>query len=53
MATKQIPFRPKLEGDFKNRFYQVVSVISAETPPEDIIHLAEEEIQWAGSLVSP
>ena len=47
MATKQIPFRPKLEGDFKNRFYQVVSVISAETPPEDIIHLAEEEIQWA------
>ena len=47
MATKQIPFRPKLEGDFKNRFYKVVSTISSETPSNEIIRLAEEEITWA------
>ena len=47
MVTRQIPFRPKLEGDFKNRFYKVVSGITSDTPSNEIIRLAEDEITWA------
>lgn len=46
MSTKQIPYRPKLEGDFKNRFYKIVSTISANTPSEQIIQMVEDEIRW-------
>ena len=46
MVGRQIPFRPKLEGDFKNRFYQAVSVINSNTDPDDIITIAETEIDW-------
>ena len=46
MTGKQIPFRPKLEGDFKNRFYQAVSSISAESHMSEILDIAENEIQW-------
>ena len=46
MVGKQIPFRPKLEGDFKNRFYKAVSVITIDTDPAAILSIAEKEITW-------
>ena len=42
MVGKQIPFRPKLEGDFKNRFYKAVSVITIDTDPAAILSIAEK-----------
>lgn len=46
MAGKQIPFRPKLEGDFNNRFYRAVSGITASTNANTILEIAETEIKW-------
>lgn len=46
MAGRQIPFRPKLEGDFKNRFYQAVSGITPDMSSADILLIAETEISW-------
>lgn len=41
-----IPFRPKLEGEFRNRFHLAASQITSETNQEEIEKLVEEEIQW-------
>lgn len=46
MAGREIPFRPRLEGDFKNKFYQAVSEITANSTPADILAIAENEIAW-------
>jgi hypothetical protein len=46
MAEKQLIFRPKLEGDFKNRFYKAVSTIDANTPTEVVLSIADSEINW-------
>lgn len=46
MPNREIPFRPKLEGDFKDRFYKAVSSIKKDTAPSDILLLAELEIKW-------
>ena len=46
MLNREIPFRPKLEGDFRVRFYNAVSRISEQTSPLEIERLANDEIAW-------
>lgn len=36
MLNREIPFRPRLEGDFRIRFYNAVSGINEETSPLEI-----------------
>lgn len=49
MLTREIPFRPRLEGDFRIRFYNAVSRISEDTTLADIENIADEEIKWVTS----
>ena len=46
MATKEIPFRPNLEGDFRNRFYIAASKIKKGTPLNFIENICNNEIDW-------
>ena len=46
MLNREIPFRPKLEGDFRIRFYNAVSGINEETSPLDIERISNDEINW-------
>ena len=49
MLTREIPFRPRLEGDFRIRFYNAVSRITENTTLADIENIADEEIKWVTS----
>lgn len=46
MINREIPFRPKLEGDFRIRFYNAVAGINEATPIIDIVAIANQEIAW-------
>ena len=46
MLNREIPFRPRLEGDFRIRFYNAVSNITEDTTLADIENIANEEINW-------
>lgn len=46
MLNREIPFRPRLEGDFRIRFYNAVSCIDEETSPVLIEQICAEEIDW-------
>ena len=46
MLNREIPFRPRLEGDFRVRFYNAVSNITKSTPLTEIEQIAETEINW-------
>ena len=46
MLNREIPFRPKLEGDFRVRFYDAVSGITEHTSPLEIENIADNEIAW-------
>ena len=46
MLDREIPFRPRLEGDFRIRFYNAVSNITQSTPLTEIEGIAETEINW-------
>lgn len=46
MINKEIPFRPRLEGEFRVRFYNAASEITEMTPTLDIVKIAEREISW-------
>ena len=46
MLNREIPFRPRLEGDFRVRFYNAVSNITQSTPLTEIERIAETEINW-------
>ena len=46
MATREIPFRPNLEGEFRARFYNAVSCIMKDTSASDIDALCSSEINW-------
>ena len=46
MLNREIPFRPKLEGDFRARFYRAVSVINDKTELSSIEALVNKEIEW-------
>lgn len=52
MLNREIPFRPRLEGDFRIRFYNAVSCIDNSTSPLEIERIANEEIEWAQSVCS-
>ena len=52
MLNREIPFRPKLEGDFRIRFYNAVSVINEKTSPLEIEQLANKEINWVEEICS-
>ena len=49
MLNREIPFRPRLEGDFRIRFYNAVSRITEDTTLADIENIADEEIKWVTS----
>ena len=38
MINREIPFRPRLEGDFRVRFYDAASSITEHTPLSKIEH---------------
>lgn len=46
MINREIPFRPRLEGDFRVRFYDAASSITEHTPLSKIEHIIEAEINW-------
>lgn len=46
MLNREIPFRPKLEGDFRIRFYNAVSGIDEETSPVETEKISNDEINW-------
>ena len=46
MLNREIPFRPKLEGNFRIRFYNAVSCIHEDTSPLEIERIANDEIAW-------
>lgn len=46
MLNREIPFRPKLEGDFRIRFYNAVSRIGENTSPIEIEEISNNEIRW-------
>lgn len=46
MNGRDIPFRPKLEGDFRNRFYHAVSKITSSDSSSKLEMLCNQEINW-------
>lgn len=46
MLNREIPFRPKLEGEFRVRFYTASSEIHADTSVVEIERIANDEIEW-------
>lgn len=46
MLNREIPFRPKLEGDFRVRFYDAVSNIVDGISPLEIERLVNRELVW-------
>ena len=46
MINREIPFRPRLEGEFRIRFYNAASEITEKTPTLTIAKIAEREIEW-------
>lgn len=47
ITNKAIPFRPKLEGEFRTRFYTAVQTVTEETRTTDLERIASEEVYWA------
>lgn len=50
MLNREIPFRPKIEGDFRVRFYNAVSGINEQTSPIEIEQIANDEISWVQDI---
>ena len=46
MNSREIPFRPKLEGEFRNRFYSAVSPINNSMSIIELVALCDKEIDW-------
>lgn len=46
MLNREIPFRPKLEGDFRVRFYSAASEITDKASVIEIEKIANKEIKW-------
>lgn len=46
MATREVPFRPKLEGEFRARFYNTVCQIKRDTDSTEIEKICAAEIVW-------
>ena len=50
MLNREIPFRPKLEGEFRVRFYNAVSSITEYTTMPAIVAIANQEIDWVENI---
>lgn len=50
MLNKEIPFRPKLEGEFRIRFYDAASKIDEKSSTVEIVALADKEIYWVENV---
>lgn len=46
MLNREIPFRPRLEGCFRVRFYNAVSSVKGEIPLLEIEKMFNNEIKW-------
>ena len=46
ITNKSIPFRPKLEGEFRTRFYTVVQKIDDDTKTSELEKIAVREVHW-------
>lgn len=46
MPNTEIPFRPKLEGEFRRRFYAIASQINPTSSQESLFNLISSEISW-------
>ena len=47
MTNKSLPFRPKLEGEFRTRFYTVVQQVNEDTKTSELEKIAAHEVHWA------
>ncbi len=47
ITNKSIPFRPKLEGEFRTRFYTVVQQIDESTKTSELERIAAQEVHWS------
>jgi hypothetical protein len=47
MNNMFVPFRPRLEGDFRHRFYEQASRIKRYTLPEELEDIVRTEVEWA------
>lgn len=47
VTNKAIAFRPRLEGEFRTRFYTAVQTITETTSTIDLENLAASEVHWA------
>ena len=52
ITNKAIPFRPKLEGEFRTRFYTAVQTVTEETRTTELEKIAAEEVYWAEHVCS-
>lgn len=52
ITNKAIPFRPKLEGEFRTKFYTAVQNITEETRTTELERIAAEEVYWAEHVCS-
>lgn len=46
ITNKVIAFRPRLEGEFRTRFYNAVQNISEKTNTKDLEQLVSSEVHW-------
>lgn len=46
VSNKAIAFRPKLEGEFRTRFYTAVQNVSEKTSTNELEHLVTREVNW-------
>jgi len=47
VTNKAIAFRPRLEGEFRTRFYSAVQSITENTNTNELEELAAREVNWA------
>ena len=52
ITNRVIPFRPKLEGEFRTRFYTAVQNITEETNAVELERIASEEVYWVENICS-
>jgi len=52
MINKSIPFRPKLEGEFRTRFYTTSKTITKQTTLQEIETMISDELDWVEKICS-
>jgi len=52
MTNKSIPFRPKLEGEFRTRFYTISKTITNQTTLQEMENIISSELEWVEKICS-